>query len=64
MSLSVCEPTSRHRTFPESTTRGMTLAMIKTAMKRLAIGSNPVHPVHRIRRVEIITPTLPRVSYG
>jgi hypothetical protein len=50
-------------TFAESMTKGMTLAVINAAMKRDAIGSNPVHPVHLIRMVEMMTPTLPSVSY-
>lgn len=37
--------------------------MISTAMKRLAMGSKIVHPVRLIMIVEIMTPTLPRVSY-
>jgi hypothetical protein len=63
ISISVAVPTSRQSTFPESITSGTTLAIIKVAMKRLAIGSNPVHPVSRMRMVEMITPTLPSVSY-
>lgn len=37
-------PMSKASTFPVSITRGMTLAAIKTAMNRDAIGSKPVHP--------------------
>jgi len=36
--------------------------MIKKAMNMLAIGSKTVHPVSWINKVEMITPTLPRVS--
>ncbi len=47
---------------PASMTSGMTLAKIRAAMKRDARGSNPVQPVKRMRMVDTITPTLPRVS--
>jgi len=43
-------------------TSGITLAMIRAAMNKLARGSKPVQPVSLIRRVEMITPTLPSVS--
>jgi len=62
MSASVPAPTSRHNMRPASMTSGMTLAKIRAAMKRDARGSNPVQPVKRMRMVDTITPTLPRVS--
>ena len=40
----------------------MTLAIMSRAMNRLAKGSKPVQPVRRMRMVEMITPTEPRVS--
>lgn len=33
-------------------------------MNKLAIGSKPVQPVKRMRIVEMMTPTLPSVSYS
>jgi hypothetical protein len=44
-------------------TSGMTDAMMRAAMKRLAMGSKTVQPVYLIMRVEMMTPTLPKVSY-
>ena len=38
--------------------------MIRAAMKREAIGSKPVQPVHLIKRVEMMTPTLPAAVSG
>lgn len=59
ISPSDCGPTSKQSTLPESITSGITLAMINTAMNRLAMGSNPVQPVYFMRMVEMMTPTLP-----
>lgn len=53
---------SRASTFPVSMTSGITLAAIRTAMNKEAIGSKPVQPYNWIRRVETMTPTEPRVS--
>lgn len=64
ISLSFSSPTSKHKILPESMTNGMTLAMIRAAMNKLAIGSKPVQPVKRMRIVEMMTPTLPSVSYS
>lgn len=64
ISLSFSSPTSKHKILPESMTSGMTLAMIRAAMNKLAIGSKPVQPVKRMRIVEMMTPTLPSVSYS
>jgi hypothetical protein len=62
MSDSVSAPTSSTNTLPESITSGITLAAIITAMNNDAMGSKPVQPVHLIRIVEMMTPTLPSVS--
>lgn len=43
-------------------TSGTTLATIKTAIKIDASGSKPDQPVHLMRMVETMTPTLPNVS--
>lgn len=41
---------------------GITLAIMRAAIKSEAIGSNIAYPVHLIRRVEMMTPTLPANS--
>lgn len=62
ISFSFPSPTSRHKTRPESMTSGTTLATIRTAMNIDASGSKPDQPVHFMRIVDMMTPTLPRVS--
>ena len=62
ISRSTSAPTSKHSTRPQSITSGITLAMIKIAIKSDAIGSNIVQPVYLIMSVEMMTPTEPKVS--
>lgn len=50
-------------TLPVSMTSGMTLAAMRIAMKRDAMGSNPVQPYSWMSSVETITPTEPSVSW-
>lgn len=58
----VWSSTCSNSTAAEFLINGMTDKKIRTAMKMEAIGSNPVQPNHLIKRVEMITPTEPKVS--
>lgn len=62
ISFSLPSPTSKQRMRPESITSGITLAMMRTAMKIDASGSKPDQPVYLMSMVEMMTPTLPSVS--
>jgi len=54
-----CPDTSRMRILPDSSTSGITDAVMSTAMKSEAIGSKPVQPKYLSRIVEMMTPTEP-----